>query len=85
MRERERVVAGMSCSEVLRLLGDYVDATLDAESRAHVDAHLRGCDWCARFGGRYAAVVRNLQQQVREEESLPADVAGRLSARLRKR
>ena len=56
---------GLTCGDVLAKLGDYVDRDLAARERSRVDAHLRVCSVCERFGGRYAETVR----RVRAEES----------------
>lgn len=55
--ENQRECGGLACGEVLAVLGSYVDGDLPASERARVDAHLRGCTVCERFGGRYASVV----------------------------
>lgn len=55
--EREREVGGMTCGAVLAVLGDYVDGDLAAADVTRVDAHLRGCTVCERFGGRYSRTV----------------------------
>ena len=57
----EREVAGLRCGAVLAGLEDYLDGALTADVRAPIEAHLRGCDVCDRFGGRYADVVRGLR------------------------
>ena len=83
MPEHERVVAGMSCGDVLAVLSDYLDGTVDDALRARIDEHLRGCDLCERFGGQFAAVVETLRRQLADSEPLPDDVACRLRERLR--
>ena len=85
MPAHERVVAGLSCGEVLAVLSDYIDGTLDAETRSRIDGHLRGCDWCERFGGSFTEIVVTLRKQLRDPEPLPPDMAARLRARLRDR
>jgi anti-sigma factor RsiW len=77
----ERNVGGLWCREVLGLLDRYVDGTLEADELASVQAHVRGCDHCARFGGAYARVVSALR--VPPEDAPPAAVMDRLTARLR--
>lgn len=72
-------VGGLRCSEVLGRLSDYLDDELDPALRGQVDAHLRGCDRCLRFGGAIGAMVRSLR---RGDDELPADSAARLDARL---
>lgn len=56
----ERVIAGLSCGDVLARLGDYLDGELSPEALSALQAHVAGCDACERFGGAYAAVVRAL-------------------------
>ena len=41
--DREKVVAGISCGEVLDRLSAYIDGELSADERARMEAHLRGC------------------------------------------
>jgi anti-sigma factor RsiW len=57
----ERIVAGLACSQVLGLLSDHLDGELPPEARAQVDAHLAGCDVCARFGGEFGAALQALR------------------------
>jgi hypothetical protein len=52
MADLNRVVAGIRCIEVLELLSDYLDGDVSQESKERIEAHLRGCDQCERFGGR---------------------------------
>lgn len=78
----ERLVGGLRCGEVLALLPDLLAGELGAEPRAQVDAHLRGCDACTRFGGRYAALVADLVRLARAEPA-PSGVDERLRQRLR--
>ena len=85
MPAHERIVGGMSCGDILAVLSDYIDGTLDARTRSAVDVHLRGCDWCEQFGGRFSDVVQTLRQQLGEPEPLPPDIAARLRDRLRRR
>lgn len=79
----ERTVAGLSCSQVLARLGDFVDGDLPATEVARVRAHLDGCDGCARFGAGYGAIVEELRRA--GDAGLDPEVAGRLRARLDRR
>lgn len=77
----ERVVGGLSCGQVLAWLSDYLDDDLEAGARAQVEAHLRGCDGCARFGGEFSATIRALREQLTTSAAgLPASVRARLHA-----
>jgi anti-sigma factor RsiW len=74
----EKVISGLSCSDVLARLSDYVDGELGADERARVEDHLRGCDGCARFGGAFRATVRALREHLGAPREVPGDVADRL-------
>ena len=56
--ESQRDLVGFTYGLVLAMLGDYVDDDVAAGDRARMDAHLRECTVCERFGGRYAGVVQ---------------------------
>jgi len=79
----EREVAGLRCGEVLERLDAYLDGALEVPARERLEAHVRGCDQCARFGGVYAATVRALRGRLGAAEELPGEVAARLDAALR--
>jgi anti-sigma factor RsiW len=80
--DRERVVAGISCGEVLDGLSAYVDGELPAERRERVEEHLRGCDVCARFGGEFKATIRALRAHLLRPAPLPPAVQTWLRAAL---
>lgn len=78
----EREVAGLRCGDVLAELSDFLDGELTAPRQAQVEAHLRGCDVCERFGGVFSAAIRALQQGgFQPVEEAPA-VFQRLNIRL---
>jgi len=77
----EREVAGVRCGEVLADLSDYLDVELPAERRAQLEAHLRGCTVCERFGGSFSTAI----QALRQEETLEASEASNVFSRLRSR
>lgn len=79
----DRRVAGIRCGEVLEDLSAYVDGQLPPDRVETIRAHLRGCDWCERFGGRFAAAVALLRAELREPDPLAAGVQDRLRRRLR--
>ena len=80
----ERSVGGLRCGEVLELLSEFIDGELDATKRAGVEQHLRGCDWCERFGDRLTGIVTSLRRELRNEEAIESGVALRLRESLRK-
>lgn len=80
--QSEREVAGLTCGQVLEHLPDYVDQALGAELRGKIEGHLRGCDVCERFGGRYAEVARALRRELGAADELPAEAGERLAREL---
>jgi anti-sigma factor RsiW len=76
----ERIVAGLRCSDVMERLSDYVDGELPPDARAQVEEHVRGCDWCERFGGEFASAVRALRERITTD--LPDGARERLRRRL---
>ncbi len=76
-----RLVGGLWCSDVLAHLDDYVAGTLSPDLAAKAQAHLAGCDWCTRFGGRYAAMVQAVRERLGADDA-PPDVSRRLLDRL---
>lgn len=82
MKEQIRIVAGLSCVDVLERLSAYLDGDLSAPERAAVEAHLRQCPNCARFGSSVQAVLGQLQSAHPADADLEKAVAERLASRL---
>ena len=82
MTPAERNVAGLRCSQVLERLSEYVDGELTAAEAERVEAHVRGCDWCERFGGDFSALIVELRRRLGAPEALDEGVRGRLRERL---
>ncbi len=76
--EDEKVIAGISCGQVLERLSDYLDGDLPPEERERVEAHLRGCDGCSRFGGEFKATVSALRRLLGRPGGLPEGFRDRL-------
>ncbi len=83
MPELDRLVAGLRCREVLADLSLYIDGELPAARVQQIQEHLRGCDWCERFGGQFSEIVARFRRELREAEPLDQSVAARLDERLR--
>ncbi len=84
MQQGERVVGGLRCSEVLADLSDYMDGHLSAARAGKIEAHLRGCDWCERFGGRFKLAVAALRRELGKADDVPREIRARLRDRLRR-
>lgn len=78
--ENEKVIAGLSCGQVLDRLSDYLDGDLSAPESARLEEHLRGCDGCARFGGELRDVVGSLRLHLARSRTLPSGFRERLRA-----
>ncbi|MCB9562922.1 MAG: zf-HC2 domain-containing protein [Kofleriaceae bacterium] len=82
---QDREVAGLRCRDVLARLSDYLDGDLADDARAQLEAHVRGCPDCARFGARFGQLVGTLRGGGPDDaDDVPAAVAGALDARLRR-
>lgn len=77
-RRMDKVVAGITCEQVLARLSDYLDGELPPEPRGRIEDHLRGCDECARFGGEFRSTVRALRAHLTTSAGLPAALRARL-------
>jgi RNA polymerase sigma-70 factor, ECF subfamily len=77
---QERNVSGMTCSEVLAVLSDYVDGDASCADRARIETHLRECSVCARFGGHFSRIVHNERLGATEpNDALLASIRAHLS------
>jgi anti-sigma factor RsiW len=77
----DTIVAGVRCREVLDALSEYLDGLLPPARVTELQAHLAGCDRCARFGGDVARVLASLRDGLREPPK-PIDVTAAVMARL---
>jgi RNA polymerase sigma-70 factor (ECF subfamily) len=81
--ESERDIGGLTCSAVLERLGEYVDGELAEAEKSRVDAHLRGCTVCERFGGRYAGVVHAARDRLGASHDVDEATVARVREALR--
>jgi anti-sigma factor RsiW len=84
MADLDREVAGIRCREVLAELSAYLDGELAPERAAQLEAHVHGCDWCERFGGRFGGVMKAFRDGLGEPAPVAGDVRARLWERLRR-
>jgi len=82
MPDPDRLIAGVRCKEVLADLSAYLDGELPPERRRHIEEHLKGCDWCERFGGRFSAVVTAFRDALGRPAPPSPEVRERLRGRL---
>lgn len=74
----EGEVGGVRCGEVLAVLSDFVDGTIEPEMRSRVEEHLRGCNTCERFGGVFAETVRALREGLAAPDAVDEAARDRL-------
>ncbi len=80
----DRMVAGMRCREVLAELSDFVDDALPEERAAQIRAHVKDCDWCERFGGEFAAVIKGFRRALAVADPIDPGIERRLRERMRR-
>jgi anti-sigma factor (TIGR02949 family) len=80
MRE---TMSAMTCEEVITVLLEYLDRTLDAEVVAQLEAHLEACEPCRAYLATYRRTVDTVRRAGRVE--MPPELRRRLSAFLAER
>lgn len=79
----DRVVAGLTCRQVLADLSAFLDGETDESRVGAMREHLAGCRECDRFGAEMASVLRLLRERFRTPPPVDRGTAVRLRARLR--
>lgn len=69
----------LDCNELVELVSDYLDGTLDLATRARFDEHLLDCDGCANYLQQFRVTVATLGK-VPKDAIEPAFRAKLLSA-----
>jgi anti-sigma factor RsiW len=69
----------MNCNELVELVTDYLDGSLDPDTRARFDMHLLDCDGCEIYLQQFRATIETLGD-VRDEHLDPAFRARLLAA-----
>ncbi|MDP2306472.1 MAG: zf-HC2 domain-containing protein [Pseudomonadota bacterium] len=78
----DREVGGLRCGEVLAHLSEFLDGEAPPDTVARIYEHLRGCDWCERFGGRFTGIVTTLRRTLATPEPVDPGLLERVAARL---
>jgi anti-sigma factor RsiW len=71
----------MSCRELVELVTDYLEDTLDPVTRQRFEEHMQECDGCTAYVEQMRMTVRLLGEV--PEESLSPEVRDRLLAAFR--
>ncbi|MGY4708693.1 anti-sigma factor family protein [Mycolicibacterium sp. CBM1] len=50
----------LDCDELVELVTDYLDGTLDLATSARFDLHLADCDGCANYLQQFRSTVRTV-------------------------
>ncbi len=82
MRPDERIIAGLSCSDVMEDLSAFLDGELPADQRDAIARHVSACSLCATFGEEFATMVAAAREQLGAPDPVPGDVEGRLATAL---
>ena len=71
------------CRDIVSLLADYLDGSLDSVTTRRLQAHLEGCAPCIAFVNTYKGTVKAARQL--KEGDIPPELKDRLLSFLRER
>ena len=71
------------CQDIVGLLADYLDDSLDPAMARRLQAHLEGCTPCVAFVNTYKGTVKAVRQL--KEADIPPELKDRLLSFLRQR
>jgi hypothetical protein len=74
--------AGLECTQIAQLLGDYLDGTLPRDQAELLEWHIEGCRPCVAFINTYRGTV-DAAKKLREVE-VPSELKNRLLAFLKR-
>jgi anti-sigma factor RsiW len=62
----------LTCKELVELVTDYLEGTLQGRRRRRFESHLAGCDGCTRYLAQMETTIRTTgslrEEQVTEEQ-----------------
>jgi anti-sigma factor RsiW len=73
----EQQLPGLDCNELVELVTEYFDGTLDATTRARLEHHLAECPYCRTYLEQMRLTIAAAGSL--EPEAVPADVLDRLT------
>ena len=73
--------ADMACNELVELVSDYLEGSLDAATRTRVDLHLAECDGCTSYLQQFRSTIETLGRVT--EQQLDVDFRDRLMTAFR--
>jgi predicted anti-sigma-YlaC factor YlaD len=78
-----RLMGRRTCEDVVAVLQDYFDRTLDPKLAAAIERHFRDCPDCRAFSKTYRETVRLTGELASDD--IPGEVRNRVRAALRER
>jgi anti-sigma factor RsiW len=60
----------LACQDVVELVTDYLDGSLEPQDRLLFEEHLAFCDWCATYLEQFRETIR-LTGTLREKDVAP--------------
>jgi anti-sigma factor RsiW len=72
------MASSMTCQDVITVLLEYLDHTLDAEIVARLEAHLQICEPCRAYLATYRRTIATVRNAGRTE--MPDELRRRLAA-----
>jgi anti-sigma factor RsiW len=75
----------MTCRDLIRRLGDYVDGDLPTKRRTECTEHLVECPDCAAYFESYRATIQVTKHAFRNPESKPVEQISHLVDRILRR
>jgi anti-sigma factor (TIGR02949 family) len=78
-----RLTGRRTCQDVVAVLHDYLDGSLDAQQANAIERHFQGCPDCDAFVRTYREVVRLTGELASDD--IPEEVRQRVRAALRAR
>lgn len=78
-----RLMGRRTCEDVVAVLHDYFEGSLDATLAAAIERHFQGCPDCDAFSKTYREVIRLTGELACDD--IPNEVRQRVNAALRER